>query len=613
MDSASIKNQTDDYEISEFKSPKTYKTNKNSSSRWIISHVLRHKKWFIPVIFLQFLAAFLTGLVPILIGFIIGLFESGELTTDLLFLISIFIIIAGGGASFINLVRGWFIEVTAQRLERDTRDELYSSLIGKSLTFHDGQTIGDVMARASTDVRQLNLMINPGFSLVFSSALGIIMPFIFIAFIDLQLLFIPILFLISYIITLRWYNRKLGYVSYQQRVINGNINSRLNETISGMYLVRGMAQENKEQVIFDKNIADFKQNVIAQGSIQARYYPLLFLGIAIVFSLYHAIILKNQGVISFGETIAFLGLVQLLRFPTFINIFAFTMLTLGVASAERVLQLINSKTEIDSNPSGHNSTIQGIIQFQDVTFGYNPDKPVIKNANFIVQPGQTVAIVGMTGSGKTTITKLLSRLYDPQIGRIYIDNVDLKDWSINALRSQMALVEQDIFLFSKSIRDNIKFGVQNANNEEIQNAAKLAQAHSFIMDLPDGYETIIGERGAKLSGGQRQRVAIARAVLRNPRILFLDDASSAIDSKTEDEIQVAIKSVLQGRVSFLITHRLAQIRRADLIILLDKGKIIDQGTHERLITSCPTYIEIFSAFDDFEEHYQVPTSVSEEV
>ena len=284
------------------------------------------------------------------------------------------------------------------------------------------------------------------------------------------------------------------------------------------------------------------------------------------------------------------------------NLQGLSRVTLGVQGAKRILQLINSQSEIDMNSSGYNQPIKGHIKFEHVSFGYSKTKYNIKDISFSVEPGETIALVGTTGSGKTSITKLLTRLYDPQEGSISIDGIDLRDWNLNALRSQIALVEQDVFLFSKSIKSNILFGM-NASMDQVIAAAKQAQAHEFISSFEKGYDTVIGERGFTLSGGQRQRIAIARAILRNPEILILDDASSAIDSKTEDEIQNAIKTVVKDRISFLITHRLAQIRRADKIILLHKGEIIGQGNHLTLLKDNEVYNSIFSSFDSYEKIY----------
>ena len=588
--------------VSEFKPPHNYNSNRNSPIRWIFSHIFRYKRLLFPGIFLQFSNAFFRSIIPIFAGLMADSFINNELTMDRLIFISSLVLLAGVSIGITGLFFLSIMTILANRIERDGRDELYTSLIGKDQSFHDAQQIGDIMARVTQDIKQLNLMINFGFTLVLGAIVGIIVPLVLIAFLNVQLLFVPVLFVISYMFVLRDYNRKMNYITFQQRVKNSMVTSRLNEAISGMYLVRGMSQEKKEQQLFNQNIANYRDLIIQQGYREARYYPLLLLGLAIVFSLLHGLILVNDGIITLGMLIAFIALVQLLSFPTFINIFAISMLSLGVSSSSRILQLINAQTDIDENITGYKSDITGAISFENITFGYNQEKPVLRNINFKVYPGQTVAIIGMTGSGKTTLTKLLTRLYDPQEGRILIDDTDLREWSLENLRGQMALVEQDIFLFSKSIKENIKFGAQQATDDQVIEAAKLAQAHNFIQDLPDGYETEIGERGVTLSGGQRQRIAIARAIIRDPRILILDDASSAIDSKTEDEIQQAIKNVLKDRVSLLITHRIAQIRRADLIILLDKGQIIGKGNHEKLIKTCSEYRSIFDIFDDFDQH-----------
>jgi ATP-binding cassette subfamily B protein len=386
------------------------------------------------------------------------------------------------------------------------------------------------MSRVATDVRQINLMMNPGFNLVFASIVGLAVPTIFIATINPELLIVPIIFIIVYYLSLKRYNDALSPWSFKSRIANANINARLNETLSGMAVVRGSSNEDKERRIFDTNIEEYRNAHVKLGSIQARYYPWLLLGIATAFAILHASILYRGGDITLTQFVEFVLLFQLYRFPTFINIFAITAVTLGIAAGRRILEIINGESLIDENLEGHDSEIVGDILFKNVTFGYSKDLPVLKDISFTVKPGETVALVGMTGSGKTTITKLLGRLYDSQQGTILIDNIDIQNWSIAGLRNQMALVEQDIFLFSRSISENIALGHSEIKMEEITEAAKLARAHDFIMELPEGYDTVIGERGVTLSGGQRQRLAIARAIIKDPKILILDDASSAIDN-----------------------------------------------------------------------------------
>ncbi|MCB0096453.1 MAG: ATP-binding cassette domain-containing protein [Caldilineaceae bacterium] len=286
----------------------------------------------------------------------------------------------------------------------------------------------------------------------------------------------------------------------------------------------------------------------------------------------------------------------ILRFPTFISIFTFSLVQLGIAGAKRILALINEETDLDENVTGYTAPMRGEIVFENVTFSHEDedDTPALREISFSAEPGQTVAIVGQTGSGKSTLTKLVNRIYDVDSGRILIDGVDVRDWNLASLRSQISSIEQDIFLFSRSIADNIGFGLGQAGDRAaIIDAAKAAQAHDFIMDFKDGYDTVIGERGVTLSGGQRQRLAIARALLTEPSVLMLDDSTSAIDSNTEDQIQQAMRRILEGRTTFLITHRLSQIRNADLILLMKNGHLIAQGTHEELMENTAAYRQIF--------------------
>jgi ATP-binding cassette subfamily B protein len=291
-----------------------------------------------------------------------------------------------------------------------------------------------------------------------------------------------------------------------------------------------------------------------------------------------------------------MGLMNVLRFPTFISIFSFNLVQLGIASAERILELINTKTELDENKAGVIKPIQGEVIFENVNFGYN-GKPVLKNVSFTAQPGETIAIVGQTGSGKTTLTQLINYIFATDSGRVLVDGVDVRDWNLESLRSQISTIEQDVFLFSRTLAENIAFGCANADQEAIEQAAHEAQAHEFITNFSDGYDSEVGERGVTLSGGQRQRVAIARAFLTNPRILILDDSTSAIDSATEDQIQRAMRRISREQTTFIITHRLSQIRWADRILVLRRGELVAQGTHEELMEDSPDYRRIFARYE----------------
>jgi ATP-binding cassette subfamily B protein len=287
---------------------------------------------------------------------------------------------------------------------------------------------------------------------------------------------------------------------------------------------------------------------------------------------------------------------SLLEFPTHISVFTFNLVQLALAGARRILEMINTETELDENEAGVTQPMRGQVRFEHVHFAYN-GQPVLSDVSFEVQPGETVAIVGRTGSGKTTLTRLINRIFDADEGRVLVDGVDVREWSLESLRSQVSTIEQDVFLFSRTLAENISFGVQDASQEAIEAAAREAQAHEFIEGFAEGYETEVGERGVTLSGGQRQRIAIARAFLADPRILVLDDSTSAIDSATEDRIQRAMERISDERTTFIITHRLSQIRWADQILVLDRGTLVDQGSHEELMARCADYRRIFARYE----------------
>nr|WP_255603617.1 ABC transporter ATP-binding protein [Oscillochloris sp. ZM17-4] len=522
-------------------------------------------------------------------------------------------VMVGDGLS--GLLGSLSAESVAARFEADARQELYESLLSKSKGFHDRQRAGDIMARATDDTSQLSHMIAPGGTLVSETVMGIVIPLTYIAFIRLELLLVPLCFVAAYIVTARAYMGRLNPVIRDQRDQFGVMNAGLEETISGIEVVKASAREGFERAKFRRNARLFRDFFVRQGYIEARYLPLLIYGVALGLSFLHAMLLYRQGSIQIGQVIAVVGLVNVLRFPTFISIFAFSLLQSGTASANRILKIVRAETDLDENSGGHAAQMRGEIVFEGVSFGYEeagggrqeagsdpsllpPASRVLEDISFRIAAGQTVAIVGQTGSGKSALTQLVNRTYDVSAGRVLVDGVDVREWSMDSLRSQIGKIEQDIFLFSRSIADNIAFGAPDAGRERVIAAAQAAQAHDFISAFPDGYDTVVGERGMTLSGGQRQRIALARAFLSDPRILILDDSTSAIDSATEDQIQQAIRKAQEGRTVLLITHRISQIRWADLILVLEGGRITAAGSHEELLDSSPHYRRIFARYDD---------------
>ena len=578
----------------EFTLPEEHSANRSGPVRWIISHTLRYWPLSITLLGGAISNAALAAVVPILVGQAFdAILASPPDTTALL---SIALTIAGTQVlrGVLQFGRNFSAELFGQRVERDIREELYVNLLGKSMTFHSLQPVGDIMARATNDVREINLMFNPGVNLVVGSAIFMIMPLIFAPRYDPSLVITPALYIIAYTIAIRQYLRELGPVTAEVRQSFGELNSRLAEAIDGVETVKGMSQENNEVRRFITNARRYRDAVVHQGDIEARFLPLLFLALANAGGLLHSLILYSQGVLNVGDVVAYFGLLQLLGFPTFVSLFAYSQVSLGVAGAKRILELINKENNLDQNVAGYNGKMQGEIEFKNVTFIYDQGEPALQDISFKVKPGQTVAIVGQTGTGKTSLVKLINRTYDVSAGQVLVDGIDVREWNLEGLRRKISIIEQDVFLFSRSISANINFGLQDASREMSVEAAKAAQADDFINSLAENYDTVIGERGVTLSGGQRQRLALARAFLTDPRILILDDSTSAIDSETEDNIQQAIYAAARGRTTLIITHRLSQIRWADLILVLRQGRLVAAGTHDEMMRSSEAYQRIFS-------------------
>jgi ATP-binding cassette subfamily B protein len=607
----------------EFTIADEYRYDRAGPVRWIVSHALRYPVFPLIALVAAICNNYFYSNIQIFVGRAFDLITtpawattalSQTVTLDwppgqALLTLALSVVATAAGQGLTGLLRNYAVEIVAHKIERDARDELYVSLLGKSQTFHGRQRIGDIMARATNDMHTLNLMFAPGLMLILDSVMAIIVPVVLIARLKLELLLVPGIFLVLLAITVADYNRRLNPVSIALREQFGTMNAGLAEAISGIEVVKANVQEHYEWDKFTQNARRYRDLFVQQGAIQARYLPVLAFGLAWAGGLLHAMLLWRHGLmtgtnsLSLGQVIAFMGLLGTLRYPTFMSIWTFNLVQLGVASARRILEMINTETELDENAAGVTRPIRGEVVFENVSFSYDGQSskedvpPVLKNISFVARPGETIAIVGQTGSGKTTLTRLINRIFDVNRGRVLVDGVDVRDWSLEALRSQISTIEQDPFLFSRTLAENIAFGCANAGQEQIEEAAAAAQAHEFITGFPEGYQTEVGERGVTLSGGQRQRIAIARAFLTDPRILILDDSTSAIDSATEDQIQRAMRRISRQRTTFLITHRLSQIRWADRILVLRRGELADQGTHEELMARSADYRRIFARYD----------------
>jgi ATP-binding cassette, subfamily B, bacterial len=577
----------------EFTLQRSHQSDRRSPLRWVVSHALRHW-WLVLIMFIGAVGnAALAAYIPVLTGDAFNAML--KVPPEIKVLLPLALIMGGSQAirGILQLGRNFGAELIAQRIERDVRDELYVSLLGKSMTFHSLQPVGDTMARATNDVREVNYMFSPGLNLVVGSLIFLVMPLIFAPQYHWSLILSPALFTIAYFVSLRRYLKTLDPITEDVRASFGEMNTHLSEALDGVETVKGAAQEDAEVKRFEVNAHRLRNNTVRQGDVEARFIPLLLFFIALAAGLLHAILLYRAGILNVGDVVAYFGILLMLDFPTWTSIWAYSQISSGISSARRILELMNRESQLDQNAGGLSRTMRGEIEFRDVTFAYPTGGAVLQNISFKVQPGQTVAIVGQTGTGKTSLAKLINRTYDTISGQVLVDGVEVRDWNLASLRSQISIIEQDIFLFSRSIAENVAFGKPGANQGEIESASRSAQVDEFIQEFDRGYETVIGERGVTLSGGQRQRLAIARAFLTDPRILVLDDSTSAIDSATEDKIQRAIASAAKGRTTFIITHRLSQIRWADLIIVLKKGRIAAIGNHEQLMQTSEAYSRIF--------------------
>jgi ATP-binding cassette subfamily B protein len=585
--------------------PHTY--DRSTALRWIWSHASRHW-WIIIMMFIGAVGnAALAAVVPVLTGDAFNAMRAPQPDTSVLLPLALTIGISQIIRGILQLGRNFGAELLAQKMERQVRDELYLSLLAKSMTFHNIQPVGDTMARSTNDVREVNYMFSPGVNLVVGSLIFMFMPVFVAGRYHPSLILVPIVYIILYFFSLTRYLRNLSPVTDEVRASFGVMNTHLSESLDGVEVVKGASQENAEVDKFVVNASRVRDAFVKQGDLEGRYVAMLLLGSAYAFGLFHALLLFRSGQLNLGDVVAYLGLLTLLQFPTFVSTFAYSQISLGMSSARRILELINRETDLDQNAQGRVASIQGEVEFRNVSFDYSPHTEslsqresgwgkgdeVLQNISFTVKTGQTVAIVGQTGAGKTSLVRLINRTYDATQGQVLVDGVDVRDWNLASLRSQISIIEQDIFLFTRNISENIAFGKPGAAQSEIEAAAMSAQADEFIRSFDNKYETVVGERGVTLSGGQRQRIALARAFLAEPHILILDDSTSAIDSATEDKIQRAIANAARGRTTFIITHRLSQIRWADLIIVLKKGRIAAIGTHDELMETSEAYSRIF--------------------
>jgi ABC-type multidrug transport system fused ATPase/permease subunit len=480
-------------------------------------------------------------------------------------------------------------------IEYDLRNMLYAHLQRLELGFFARQQTGQLMSRATVDLSSVRFFL--GYGLVFILQSGLTILLAAVAMIVLQpwlavLALLPVPFVV--LVAARYGHRsRPALQEVQQRI--GEVTAEVEENISGVRVVKSFAAEERQLERFRGKVARVFSQSMYTTKLAAFYNPFLAflpnIGLAVILLLGGRQVV--DGSLSLGDFTAFYTYLLMLIGPMRMLGVALGMAQRATASGARLLEILDTEPRIAS-PDGARELPagNGRVELRDVTFAYGDGAPSLRGVSLAVEPGSTVALVGATGSGKTTLVQLLPRLYDPQRGSVQIDGADVRELDLVSLRSQIAIVDDDPFLFSDTVAGNIAYGRPDASREEVERAAERAQAAGFIAELPDGYDTRVGERGLTLSGGQRQRIAIARAFLADPRILILDDATSSVDATTEREIKAALREVMEGRTTFVIAHRLSTIALADDIVVLEHGEIAARGTHEELLEESELYAEI---------------------
>jgi ABC-type multidrug transport system fused ATPase/permease subunit len=535
----------------------------------------------------------MTVAIPWLVGQAVDAIESGE-RPDLL---PLALVIVGAGVLRLGLtlVRRLVAGRVSLAVEFDLRERVYQHLQALELAYFDGQQTGQLMSRATVDLQSIRFFLGYGLIFLTQNALTILLASAVMFAIKPWLAALALLPVPFVVVAAARFNRlsRPAVQEVQQRI--AELTAEAEEGISGIRIVKAFAREEHMLARFRHSVSRlFDQNVYSTR-LRAFYSPMLgfipSIGLAVVLLIGGRQVIS--GGLTLGEFTAFYTYLMMLMGPMRMLGMSLGMAQRAVASGNRLFEVIDREPQVTSPPDAPPLPDgPGAVAFRDVTLRYDGAAPSLAGVSLDVPAGRTVALVGPTGSGKTSLVALIARLYDPSEGEVSVDGADVRSVDVASLRSQIAFVADDSFLFSATVADNIAYARPDATREEIEAAARRAQAHGFIAALPDGYDTIVGERGMTLSGGQRQRVAIARALIAEPRILILDDATSSVDARTEAALKRGLREVMEGRTTFVVAHRLSTISLADEIVVMDGGRIVDRGRHEDLLERCPLYAEI---------------------
>ncbi|MEX3616092.1 ABC transporter ATP-binding protein [Paenibacillus glucanolyticus] len=500
--------------------------------------------------------------------------------------------------AFMQFLHGFFGGRLGNYLAYSLRNACYEKLQFLSFRYYDTARTGDLMSRLTGDLEAIRMFIGFGFAQLLNLVLMVTFGSIMMFTISWQLTLVTLVAMPFLVVAALKFESRIHPAFQEMRLALSSLTTAVQENITGVRTVKSFAREPHEVEKFSERNERYKTNQIFASSLWARYFPMmeLFANISVVILLAVGGGMVIKGSMTVGELAAFFTLIWYIIGPLWGIGFHINNYTQSKASGERVLELLNQPIDVEDRERAVDlvpSKVKGHVVFDNVTFAYGNKMAAVKDINLDARPGSVIGLLGGTGSGKSTIIQLLMHAYNVNQGSIKLDGVNINDIKVRSLRGQIATVFQETFLFSSSIRNNISYGMKNVSMEEIIRVAKLAKAHEFIMEMKDGYDTIVGERGMGLSGGQKQRIAIARALLKDPKILILDDATSAVDMETEHEIQSGFQEVMNGRTTFIIAHRISSLRHADEILVLDEGSVVQRGKHNDLIAVPGPYQDVY--------------------